>query len=98
LESLNAVPGGPPVQIRIFLSWCRQDIAHKEALLADLLPALGNFNDIEVQWWEDSHLTCGEELVPGIVDRLGEADFGVLLLSVRYFSRPFIRKHELPRL
>ena len=94
---LDAIPDGLPVRVRIFLSWCRQDISLKEALLADLLPALGNFNDLAVDWWEDSHLTCGEELVPGIVDRLGEADFGVLLLSGRYFARPFIREHELPR-
>lgn len=84
-------------RIRIFLSWCRLDIDLKKTLLLDLLPALGYFSDLKVEWWEDSHLTCGEELVPGIVDRLDEADFGVLLLSPRYFGRPFIRKHELPR-
>lgn len=85
------------VGIRIFLSWCRQDNALKKALLTDLMPALSIFTDLDVHWWEDSHLTCGEELTPGIVDRLGEADFGVLLLSTRYFGRPFIRKYELPR-
>ncbi len=82
---------------RIFLSWCQQDRELKEALLRDLLPALGNFTDLVVEWWEDSHLTCGEQLTSGIVDRLEEADYGLLLLSTRYFSRPFIRKHELPR-
>lgn len=85
------------VRIRIFLSWCRQDVALKKALLKDLLPALSIFTDLDVEWWEDSHLACGEELTPAIVDRLGEADFGVLLLSTRYFGRPFIRKYELPR-
>jgi hypothetical protein len=82
---------------RIFLSWCHQDRAPKEALLRDLLPALSVFTDLTVEWWEDSHLTCGEELTAGIVDRLDEADFGLLLLSTRFFGRPFIQKHELPR-
>ena len=82
---------------RIFLSWCHQDKALKEALLRDLLPALGVFTDLDVEWWEDSHLTCGEELTAGIVDRLDEADFGLLLLSTRFFGRAFIRHHELPR-
>jgi hypothetical protein len=84
-------------RIRIFLSWCHQDKALKESLLRDLFPALGVFTDLDVEWWEDSHLTCGEELTAGIIDRLDEADFGLLLLSTRYFGRPFIRQHELPR-
>jgi hypothetical protein len=83
---------------RIFVSWCHQDKALKEALLHDLRPALGVFTNFGVEWWEDSHLTCGEEeLTAGIVDRLDEADFGLLLLSTRFFGRPFIRQHELPR-
>ena len=42
---------------RIFLSWCHLDKALKVALLRDLLPALGVFTDLDVEWWEDSHLT-----------------------------------------
>lgn len=83
--------------VRIVLSWCHRDKRLKESLLADLLPALGLFRDLKVEWWEDSHLTCGEEFGPGIFARFDEADFGLLLLSTVYFSRPFIREHELPR-
>ncbi|HET9255136.1 MAG TPA: hypothetical protein VFO16_08030 [Pseudonocardiaceae bacterium] len=85
------------MRTRIFLSWCHQDRKLKVALLDVLLPALGVFTDFTVDWWEDSHLTCGEELTPGIVGRLDEADFGLLLLSTPFFSRPFIQQHELPR-
>ncbi|UOX89932.1 toll/interleukin-1 receptor domain-containing protein [Amycolatopsis sp. FBCC-B4732] len=85
------------MRIRIFLSWCRLDKKLKEALLGDLMPALSVFSDFKVEWWEDSHLTCGEELLPGILDRLDEADFGLILLSNRYFGSPFILEHELPR-
>jgi hypothetical protein len=83
--------------VKIFLSWCHQDAVLKRALLLDLQPALGLFTDLHVEWWEDSHLVCGEDLTAGIVDRLDEADYGLLLLSTRYFGRPFIRAHELPR-
>ena len=68
------------MRTRIFLSWCHQDKALKVALLRDLLPALGVFTDLDVEWWEDSHLACGEELTSNIVDRLDETDFGLLLL------------------
>lgn len=83
--------------VRIFLSWCHRNEAHKDALLFHLEPALGLFSDLEVQWWEDSHLTCGERLLPGILDRLGEADFGLLLVSPHYLKSVFVREHELPR-
>lgn len=99
-DSIRGLPGmGVEAmrRTRIVLSWCHLDRALKEALLRDLLPALGVVTDLDVEWWEDSHLNCGEELPAGIVDRLDESDFGLLLLSTRYFGRPFIRKHELPR-
>jgi hypothetical protein len=82
---------------RIFLSWAHLDRRLKDALLTDLLPALSLLRDARIEWWQDSHLTCGEDLVPGIVDRLDEADYGLLLLSTRYFGRSFILEHELPR-
>lgn len=86
-----------PTSAKVFLSWTRLDKRAKDALLMDLLPALSLLPDVRIEWWEDSHLTCGEELVPGIVDRLDEADYGLLLLSTRYFGRDFILRHELPR-
>jgi hypothetical protein len=83
--------------MRIFLSWAHQDRKLKEALLADLLPALGMLRDINIEWWEDSHLTCGEDLALGIAGRLDEADYGLLLLSNHYFGSSFIRRYELPQ-
>ena len=83
--------------VKLFLSWAHADEHLKKAFLADLEPALGCFSDVRFAWWEDSHLVPGETLLPGIVDRLDECDFGLLLLSGRYFGRPFIRRHELPR-
>ena len=83
--------------VSLFLSWAHLDRKLKDALLVHLLPALGCFTDVRFTFWEDSHLTPGEDLLPGIVDRLDECDFGLLLLSGPYFGRDFIRRHELPR-
>lgn len=82
---------------RIFLSWAHRDRKLKDALLAYLLPALGMLRDITIEWWDDSHLTCGEDLASGIIGRLDEADFGLLLLSNHYFGCGFIQRYELPR-
>jgi len=86
-----------PVSKRIFLSWAHLDRKLKDRLLIDLLPALSLFQDVRIEWWEDSHLACGEDLTPAILDRVDEADYGLLLLSTRYFSRPFVQRDELPR-
>lgn len=85
-----------PVPKRIFLSSAHLDRRLKDALLKDLLPALGMLRDVRIEWWEDSHLACGEDLTTGIVDRLDEADYGLLLLSSRYFGSSFIQRYELP--
>jgi hypothetical protein len=103
-DPIRTIQDGPamtttahPHPVRLFLSWAHADRSLKDALLVDLLPALGSFRDVRFAWWEDSHLTPGEELLSGIADGLDGCDFGVLLLSGRYFGRPFIRRHELPR-
>lgn len=87
----------PAQTVRLFLSWCRRDKAHKEALLHELRPALRLFTDLDVEWWGDDRLMIGEEFTPAIVDRIDESDFGLLLVSTHYLVSPYIRKHELPR-
>lgn len=83
--------------VRIFLSWCHRDRRLKEAMLEDLLPALGILADLQVEWWDDSHLACGEEICDRIKDRIGEADFVMPLLSTQYYASRFIRDYEWPR-
>lgn len=85
------------VTAKIFLSWAHADRTLKDALLNDLMPALGLVGDVKIEWWQDSHLMCGEDLLPGIVAPLDEADYGLLLLSNSYFGSAFIRRHELHR-
>lgn len=82
---------------RIFLSWCHRDKASVDALLHDLRPTLRLFSDLKIEWWQDSHLMCGEDFEPAIRDRIDEADFGLLLVTPHYLASQFIREHELPR-
>jgi hypothetical protein len=86
-----------PPAVKIFLSWAHEDKHTKDALLAILRPTLRLIRDVRIEWWQDSDLTPGEELLPAIAGRLDEADYGLLLLSNAYFDSIFIRDHELPR-
>ncbi|MFS8096511.1 toll/interleukin-1 receptor domain-containing protein [Lentzea alba] len=83
--------------VRIFLSWCRRDKDPAQQLVHDLRPTLRLFTDLTVEWWQDSHLTCGEEFTGSIKNRIDEADFGLLLLSSHYLDSSFVLEHELPR-
>lgn len=94
------VNGGPVVtklvHARLFLSWCRKDAEAKEALLG--LLHLDSLLGVRISWWEDSNLLLGEDWRRRILTRLGDCDYGLLLLSPAFFSSRFILKTELPRL
>lgn len=89
-------PSGTSISTPLFLSWKHTDENLKDALLAKLLPSLGLFTDLTIDWWEDSHLLCGEQLTASILQRRNESEYSVLLLSTEYFGSAFICTHELP--
>lgn len=81
---------------RVFLSWCHTDQRAKDALVTSLLDELNILSDVEVCWWEDSHLLVGEQWRRAILARLDECDYGLLLLSPAFLASRFISEHELP--
>lgn len=83
--------------VKIFVSWAHVDRRWKEPLMADLQAAVQLLRGVRVLWWLDSHLSCGEAVTPAIRARVGEADFGLLLVSMNYLTRPFILRDELPQ-
>jgi hypothetical protein len=85
------------IKARLFLSWCHADQAAKDALVPALTRSLRNLRDVDVDWWEDSHLLIGEDWRRTILARLDECDYGVLLLSPAFFASDFVVRHELPR-
>jgi TIR domain len=84
------------VRASLFLSWCRQDVAAKAALLDQL--HLDGLAGVRIAWWEDSHLLIGEDWRRQILGRLDGCDYGLLLLSPGFFGSRFILREELPRL
>jgi hypothetical protein len=84
------------VRASLFLSWCHQDIAAKQALLDQM--HLDCLSGVRIAWWEDSHLLFGEDWRRQILGQLDGCDYGLLLLSPGFFSSRFILREELPRL
>jgi len=80
----------------LFLSWCHADRAAKDALTKPLLDNLRILNSVELRWWEDSHINIGEDWRRLLLARLGDCDYGLLLLSPGFFASGFITDHELP--
>jgi hypothetical protein len=80
----------------LFLSWCHTDRQAKQALVEPLMENLRILSDVELRWWEDSHINIGEVWRSHILARLGECDYGLLLLSPGFFASEFITTHELP--
>mgnify|MGYP003376044535 CR=1 FL=1 len=83
--------------VNLFLSWCHKDLAVKTDLIDRLGDELRILKDVDVQWWEDSHLLCGEEFGPAIHGRIDEADYGVMLLTPAYVASSFVERYEWPR-
>jgi hypothetical protein len=85
-----------PVRASLFLSWCHQDVAAKQALLDQL--HLDGLSGVRIAWWEDSHLLLGDDWRRQILSRLDGCDYGLLLLSPGVLGSRFILREELPRL
>jgi hypothetical protein len=84
-------------EAKLFLSWCHRDLALKQDLLERLEPNLAILDGVKFWWWEDSHLQIGEEWRRGILSRVAQCDYGLLLLSPGFFASKFITTEELPR-
>lgn len=83
------------IERKIFVSWAHENRRLKEALIKPLMFHLHG-KDIRFSWWQDSHLIPGEEMTEEMVARVGEADYGLHLLSAEFFASSFIRAYEVP--
>ena len=57
------------------------------------VPSIG-----EVLWFDEQGIDIGDEFHPKIQQALAEARVGILLLSNRFLTSNYIRRHELPYL
>jgi hypothetical protein len=86
-----------PQPVNIFLSWSRKNVALKNHLVDLLQDDLAILRDVDLRWWEDSHLLCGEEFGPEIQARIDQADYGLMLLTPAYLNSTFVEQYEWPR-
>ena len=83
--------------VSLFLSWCHRDVVLKNDLIGNLGDNLSILKDVDLQWWEDSDLLCGEEFGLEIQSRIDEADYGLMLLTPAYLTSTFVERYEWPR-
>lgn len=82
--------------IKLFLSWARDDAELKNSFLSVLKPRLKNLRGHTVTWWEDSFLLPGEEWTEEIITRFEEANYIVQLISPSFLASNFIQTYEIP--
>lgn len=81
--------------VRYFISYTRDDGHLPGKLLERLSRELQASRDYEFSPWRDSGILPGEEWHAEIQRALGEADFGLLLVSPAFLRNPYIIRHEL---
>ena len=83
------------ISLKYFVSY-----AHKtEKLTADFLDKFEDHAAISKKYtlekWIDGDIIIGEDWHQQIQDAIAQCDFGLLLLSSTYFTRKYIKEHEL---
>jgi hypothetical protein len=80
---------------KVFVSYSHTD----KRFLVELLPVLQAVPSIgEVLWFDEQEIKIGDEFHPAIQQALAASSIGILLLSNRFFTSNYIKRHELPYL
>jgi hypothetical protein len=84
--------------VRFFVSYTRKNDKWKKELLQRLEARFGCDKELKFELWQDLDIDIGEPWHEKIQAAISACDFGLLLISYEFFSRPYIRDHELPAL
>ena len=85
------------MKLHYFLSYAHNDKALVDKFNHELIAALSIIPDYEFEQWRDIDvLLPGDRWFDEIQQALAACDFGMLLVSNHFLSRPFIRQYELP--
>ena len=85
------------MKLHYFLSYAHNDKVLVDKFNDELKTALSIIPDYEFEQWRDVDvLLPGDRWFDEIQRALAECDFGMLLVSNHFLSRPFIRQYELP--
>jgi len=85
---------GKPL-VRWFLSYAHRNRTAKDRLLDLLLERLACSKHYFFEIWSDLDIVVGDDWHESIQGALENCHFGLLLLSHAFFSRKYIREHEL---
>ena len=81
--------------MKIFICYSRKDKVWKDRLLKHLAP-MQKLGELDV--WEDSQITIGDEWFSAIEKAINEADAAILLISSDSLSSEFIQKEEVQKM
>ena len=81
---------------KVFISYSHAERSYLEALLPGILQAVTSRD--KVLWFDEQGIDIGDEFHANIQQALAEAGVGILLLSNRFLTSPYITQHELPYL
>ncbi len=87
----NTLKKGKPDPFRVFISYSKKDIDHKETLV-DHLSGLRD----SIVTWDDQNMLPGDEWDVKIKEELGKADIVIYLVTHNSMSTDYIQKIELP--
>jgi WD40 repeat protein/uncharacterized protein YjbI with pentapeptide repeats len=82
--------------LRFFVSYAHADRKLREDLVDRLQVHLNNHPAFRFELWTDGDIILGQSWMKAIERAMETCDFGLLLVSPRFFSSKFIRNHELP--
>lgn len=95
MTAANTPPIAPaPAPLKVFISYAHKDDAERADLVDQLTPLV---DDHTFELWHDRCLRPGWEWFRKINTQLDEADIILLLVSPKFLSSPFCRRHEVPK-
>jgi len=98
VPSSSARDASVKTEARYFISYTRLDESLPDRLLKRVQQHFAISRRYEFIPWRDTGILPGEDWDGEIQDAITECQVGLALLSPGYFSRPYIRDFEIPRL
>lgn len=80
----------------IFISYSHADKKWLDELLVPL--KVLNYENLNIDFWEDTKIKAGDEWEKEIEQALHKADIAILLVSNNFLSSTYVRKKELPQI
>lgn len=88
----------PPPNLSGFVSYAHDDERLVNDFLRLMKPRCASLRQCRLDAWTDRKILLGQDWREEIDTAIGDADFGILLISPSFLASPFIAEVELPAL